>query len=256
MASSDAAEFISVSKSYSRGGLARGRQPAVAGVSLRVEADEVLGLVGPNRAGKTTLVKLLLGLCRPDQGHVERLGRPTSDRRTLARVGYVHEEPAFPKYLSAAAVLDYYGGLSGVPDLLRRRRVRRLLERFGLADRASEPISRFSKGMVRRLGLAQALVNEPDLLILDEPCEGLDLGGRRLVDEVVRETREAGKAVVLISHALSDIERLCDRVAVLVEGRLERVGPVATLRGPSKAGRPPRRALEESLAPLFAGAER
>src|SRR5262249_23030375 len=141
---------------------------ALAGVSLRVDAGEVFGVVGPNRAGKTTLVKVLLSLCRPTTGRVQRFGQPASARRTLGRVGYMHENQAFPRYLSATELLEYYGALARVPAAELRKRVPALLERVGLADRSREPISRFSKGMVARLGLAQALVNSPDLLVLDE----------------------------------------------------------------------------------------
>jgi ABC-2 type transport system ATP-binding protein len=147
---------------------------------LRIESGEVFGLLGPNRAGKTTLVKMLLSLCRPTAGEVFRLGRPLSDRSTLGQVGYVHENHAFPRYLSAADLLEYYGALTLMPSDLVRERVPRLLERVGLADRSREPIARFSKGMLQRLGIAQALLNAPRLLVLDEPTEGLDLNGRRL----------------------------------------------------------------------------
>ena len=154
----------------------RGRMiQALRGVSFGIEPGEVLALLGPNRAGKTTLLKILLGLCHPSGGRVFRLGRPISQRSTLARVGYMHENQAFPRYLTAAALLEFYGQLSLVPASVLRTRVPALLEKMGLTDRAHEPIARFSKGMVQRLALAQALIAEPDLLVLDEPMEGLDL---------------------------------------------------------------------------------
>src|SRR4051794_27430958 len=155
-------ELRHVSKVYRQGW--RGALPAVRDVSLRIEPGEVFGLVGPNRAGKTTLVKMLLSLCRTTAGEGVRLGRPASDRRTLAAGGYVHETHAFPRYLGAAELLAYYGALSLVPYEVLKRRVGPLLERLGLADRSREPIARFSKGMVQRLGIAQALINEPRLL--------------------------------------------------------------------------------------------
>jgi ABC-2 type transport system ATP-binding protein len=224
---------------------------AVRDVDLRIGPGEVLGLLGPNRAGKTTLAKLLLSLCRPSAGRVTRLDRPASDRRTLARVGYVHEAPAFPKDMTADGLLNYYGALSLVPKPELRRRVPALLERVGLADRSREPIGRFSKGMIGRLGLAQALLNEPDLLVLDEPMEGLDLPGRELARDLIRERRAEGRTVVLIAHAPGDVERLCDRVAVMVGGRKVYDGSLADLdRGRDPATGAPR-PLEQTLGDLF-----
>jgi ABC-2 type transport system ATP-binding protein len=244
-----AAVFDSVVKTYAAGPLGRGRVPALRGVSLTVPAGTAFGLLGPNRAGKTTLVKLLLSLCAPTAGTITRLGGPLSDRRTLGRVGYMHENHAFPRYLSAGELLGFYGGLSGVPAEALGGRVDHLLERVGLADRRAEPIARFSKGMVQRLGLAQALVNDPDLLILDEPTEGLDLSGRQLLRQVVREFKAAGKTVLLVSHVLTEVEELCDRAAVLVAGRLVHEGPLADLlRDPATGGRRP---LEAALRPLY-----
>jgi ABC-2 type transport system ATP-binding protein len=191
---------------------------------------------------------LLLSLCRPTEGDVFRFDRPAEERRTLARVGYVHEAPAFPRDLSAAGLLDYYGTLSLVPRAELRRRIPLLLERVGLADRAREPIGRFSKGMVQRLGLAQALINEPDLLVLDEPTEGLDVSGRELVREVVAERRAQGGTVVLISHALAEVERLCDRAVILNEGRVVHDGPLADLGRDPATGAP--RTLEQAWKDL------
>jgi ABC-2 type transport system ATP-binding protein len=225
-----AAAFENIHKTYTSSPLDRTGVPAVRGVTLEIPAGSVFGLLGPNRAGKTTLVKLLLSLARPTAGAVTRLGSPAADRRTLARVGYMHENHAFPRYLSAAEVLHFYGGLSGVPGEDLPGRADALLARVGLADRRHEPISRFSKGMVQRLGLAQATVNDPDLLILDEPTEGLDLAGRKLLREVVRETKAAGKTVVLVSHVLPEVEELCDELAVVVAGKLARAGKPADLR--------------------------
>jgi ABC-2 type transport system ATP-binding protein len=243
-----AAEFVGVSKTYG-GGPFRPPVRAVRDLSLRVEAGQVFGLLGPNRAGKTTLAKLLLSLARPTGGGVTRLGRPAADRSTLARVGYMHENHAFPRHLSARELLHFYGALSLVPAEPLGPRVERLLERVGLADRAAEPIARYSKGMVQRLGLAQALVNEPDLLVLDEPTEGLDLGGRKLLRAVVNETRAAGRTVLLVSHVLGEAEQLCDRVAVLVNGGLVHEGPTAELRRHPATGAT--RPLEQALQPLY-----
>jgi ABC-2 type transport system ATP-binding protein len=242
-------EFTDVGKDYPTGLLGRSVLPAVQGVSFRIEPGEVFGLLGPNRAGKTTLVKILLTLCRATRGRVQRLGRPAEDRGTLTRVGYVHENQAFPRYLTATALLEYYGALALLPEPEVRSRVPALLEQVGLADRSREPIARFSKGMVQRLGLAQALVNDPELLVLDEPTEGLDLSGRQLLREVAAGQRRRGRTVLLISHVHTEVEQLCDRVAVLVNGRLAHVGPVAELTRDPAAGTP--RPLEQALQALY-----
>ncbi|MDY3554346.1 ABC transporter ATP-binding protein [Gemmata sp. JC717] len=244
-----AAAFDQVVKTYPTGPLGRGGVPALRGVSLTVPAGQVFGLLGPNRAGKTTLIKLLLSLCRPTSGAVTRLGAPLADRGTLGRVGYMHENHAFPRYLSASELLRFYGGLSGVPAAALDGRVAALVERVGLADRQAEPIARFSKGMVQRLGLAQALLNDPDLLILDEPTEGLDLFGRQLLRAVVRERRAAGKTVLLVSHVLTEVQELCDSAAVLVAGRVAFAGALAELLRDPKSGAA--RTLEAALQRLY-----
>jgi ABC-2 type transport system ATP-binding protein len=248
-AESAVAEFVAVSKAYTSPFFRRTIQ-AVREVSLRVAPGEVFGLLGPNRAGKTTLVKLLLSLCRPTAGELRRLGRPAADRSTLGEVGYVHENHAFPRYLGAAELLEFYGALSLLPPELVRRRVPPLLERVGLADRSREPIANFSKGMLQRLGMAQALLNEPRLLVLDEPAEGLDLQGRELLRDVVEGVRRRGGGVLLVSHALAEAEQLCDRVGVLVAGRLVHVGPVEGLTRPADG---PPRSLEQALKELYEG---
>lgn len=213
-------EFDQVVKDFTTGVLRRRTLRALAGISLTIHAAEVVGLLGPNRAGKTTLIKILLSLTRPTGGRVSRWGQPLARRATLSRIGYLHERQAFPPYLSATSILDYYGALALVSKADLKRRVPALLDQVGLADRADEPVSRFSKGMIARLGLAQALVNAPDLLVLDEPTEGLDLSGRQLVREAVRQQRQEGKSVLLVTHAAAEVEALCDRVGVLVGGRL------------------------------------
>jgi len=242
------AEFVDVVKTY-RSGPPWRRQvvEAVRGISFRIQAGEVFGLLGPNRAGKTTLVKLLLSLSRPTDGEVLRLGQPVGERNTLARVGYMHENQAFPRYLTASGLLEYYGALTLMPQPTVRKRMTELLDRVGLADRSHEAISRFSKGMTQRLALAQSLLNEPDLLVLDEPTEGLDLQGRQLLRRVMSQFREQGKTVVLVSHVLTEVEQLCDRVAVLNAGRLAHLGPLAELtRDPdSSEARPLEQALQD-----------
>src|SRR5438445_5861490 len=203
------ADFLDVSKTY-RVPLRSARTvQALCGVSFSVQAGEVFALLGPNRAGKTTLVKILLGLCRATHGRILRLGHPLSERSTLARVGYMHENQAFPRYLTAAALLEFYGDFACMPSAAVKASVPALLERVGLADRAHEPIGRFSKGMIQRLALAQALLGEPELLVLDEPMEGLDLGGRLLLQDIVAQQRRAGRTVILVSHALGEVAEIC-----------------------------------------------
>jgi ABC-2 type transport system ATP-binding protein len=249
MMSAPVAEFQEVVKDYPTGWMGCQKVRALDGVSLRVEAGEVFGLLGPNRAGKTTLLKILLSLCQPTSGRAMRLGRSVTDRRTLARVGYVHENQAFPRYLTAPRLLTYYGALTLVPFEDVQQRVPELLDRVGLCDRPHEPIEHFSKGMIQRLGLAQALLNDPDLLVLDEPSEGLDLTGRRLVREVVLEQRRRGRTVLMVSHLLTEVERVCDRVAVLVCGRLVHLGPVPNLVRDPHTGAA--RSLEDALKDLY-----
>lgn len=217
-------EFVAASREY-RVGVPRRRIQAVESVSLRGEPGEILGLLGPNGSGKTTLVKLLLGLCRPSAGEVYRLGRPASDRDTLGRVGYVHERPVFPPYLTLAEVLDFAGALGGLPRTARRRAGADWLDRLGLADRANMPVGRSSKGMVQRLALAQALLGDPDLLVLDEPFEGLDPDGRDYVEEVIRDHVGRDRAAILVTHDRAAAARLCGRIARLDAGRLVALGP-------------------------------
>ena len=243
------AEFDGVTKTY-RAALWPGwTVAALRGVSFAIEPGEVFGVVGPNLAGKTTLLKILLGLCRPTGGRVFRLGRPLSERGTLARVGYMHENQAFPRYLSVSQLLEYYGSLSGMSPSALQVRVPALLERVGLADRAREPIGRFSKGMIQRLALAQSVLTEPELLLLDEPTEGLDLSARDVLREIVGEQRTSGKSVLLVSHAINEVARVCDRLAVLVEGRLAFLGSLMSLTDPS--GAPSERSLEVALDAIY-----
>jgi ABC-2 type transport system ATP-binding protein len=176
----------------------------------------------------------------------------------LARVGYVHESQAFPRYLTAQSLLDYYGALSRQPAAVVRRRAGELLEQFGLADRNREPIGRFSKGMLQRLALAQALINDPVLLVLDEPSEGMDLAARRLLHDIIRDRQRHGYTAILVSHLLSDVERLCDRVAVLRNGRVAFAGRVDELNAEpdhDDSELASSSVFEDALEPYYAGAE-
>jgi ABC-2 type transport system ATP-binding protein len=248
-----AAAFENVSKTYATGWSRRRGTQAVKDVSLEVPQGVVFGLLGPNRAGKTTLVKLLLALGRPTEGAVNRLGRPASDVSTLAQVGYMHENQHFPRYLTARELLRYYAALTLMKPEAIPPRADELLALVGLTDRADEPISRYSKGMIQRLGLAQALLNDPDLLVLDEPTEGLDLVGRALLREIIARQKAKKKTVLLVSHVLSEVEQTCDRVAVIVNGSIVRDSSVADLVRDPKTGT--RRPLEDALRPLYQGGQ-
>ncbi|HZT08249.1 MAG TPA: ABC transporter ATP-binding protein [Chloroflexota bacterium] len=197
-----------------------GRRVAVEGLDLRVPSGTVFGLLGPNGAGKTTCIKMMLGLVRPTAGSVELLGLPSSDTKARARVGFLPEQFRFHEWLTAAEFLDLHGRLYGMSPKARRERIPDVLERVGLSQRAGSQLRTFSKGMLQRIGLAQAIMNDPKLLILDEPTSGLDPVGRREVRDLIVELRAQGVTVLLNSHILSDIERVCDLVAILDLGRL------------------------------------
>jgi ABC-2 type transport system ATP-binding protein len=212
-----------LSKSFA-GHLGIGRTVAVACLDLEVARGEILGLLGPNGAGKTTTLKTLLGLLRPDRGEVRLFGRSPSDPAARARLGYLPENPYFYDYLTAEEFLDLYGRLQGLPAAARRETIHATLRRVGLAGRERTALRKFSKGMVQRLGLAQATQHRPDLVILDEPMSGLDPLGRREVRDMILALRQAGGTVLFSSHILQDAEMICDRVAILDRGRLCRVG--------------------------------
>ncbi len=206
-----------------------GRRVAVDGVSFTVARGEVLGLLGPNGAGKTTVIKMMLGLVRPDAGDVLLLGRPGHDPRARARVGYLPELFRYQPWLSASEVLTLHVRLAGlaVPEADRRE----CLAVVGLADRARDRVGGFSKGMQQRLGLAVALVARPELVVLDEPTSALDPVGRADVRDIVLELRSRGVAVLLNSHLLGEVERVCDRVVILDRGRVAAAGTLAELLG-------------------------
>jgi ABC-2 type transport system ATP-binding protein len=218
-----------LSKSYRTGHVIQGRRPALLDLDLDVWTGEILGYVGPNGSGKTTTLKLLVGLLKPDRGEARVLGEPLASRAWRFRVGYLPEHPYLYDYLTPAEYLDYAGRLFGLGAARRRERTRELLALVGLERSADLPLRRFSKGMVQRAGLAQALVNDPELVILDEPMSGLDPIGRRLVRDLILRLRKAGKTVFFSTHILSDAETLCDRVALLRAGRLIKVGPLGEL---------------------------
>jgi len=199
-----------------------GDHAAVKGLTLQVSQGEVFGFLGPNGAGKTTSMKMLLGLVRPTSGRASLLGAPIGDRLTLARVGFLPEHFRFQEWLTAGEFLQLHGELLGMDKGSLRRRKDELLERVGLSAFRNKLLRTFSKGMLQRIGLAQALLNHPALVFLDEPTSGLDPVGRRLVRDVIHELREKGTCVFLNSHLLSEIEVTCDRVAFIRHGEVIR----------------------------------
>lgn len=212
-----------------RSGL-RGRTVlALDGLDLDVRPGELFGLLGPNGAGKTTTVKILLGLTYPTAGQARLLGIPAGNPESRRRVGYLPEGHRFPGYLTARETLSIFGRMSGVDRVTLRKRIDPLLERVGLAAWRDVRVKKFSKGMTQRLGLAAALVHEPEVLLLDEPTDGVDPVGRREIRDLLRAEAAAGRAVLLNSHLLSEIEQTCDRVAVLRSGRLVAQGTIAEL---------------------------
>jgi ABC-2 type transport system ATP-binding protein len=198
-------------------------------LSLEVQRGEVLGLLGPNGAGKTTTLKLLTGLLKPSRGNAWLFGESVEHPRSRKRLGFLPEQPYFYDYLSGLEYLEFAARLSGLSGRDAARRARHWLSRVGLGERPSLRLRKYSKGMLQRLGLAAALVHDPDLLILDEPMSGLDPFGRRDVRELILEQRARGVTVLFSSHILPDVEMLCDRVAIVLGGRLSRVATVAEL---------------------------
>lgn len=202
---------------------------AVDGLDLSIPRGEVFGLLGPNGSGKTTTMRMLLGLLHPTSGAVRVLGRPPDDTRTKARIGYLPEESRLYRYLSPRETLDFYGRLFGLGRAERRDRAEQLLEMVGLTHAADRPVGEFSKGMARRIGLAQALINDPALLILDEPTSGLDPVGCRQVKDLMLTLAGRGKTILLCSHLLADVEDVCNRLAILYNGRIRAMGRVREL---------------------------
>jgi ABC-2 type transport system ATP-binding protein len=215
-----AIETVELTKDYAVGFWRKRPRRVLDRLSLQVEAGEVFGFLGPNGAGKTTTLKLLLQLVYPTSGEARILGRPAGDLDAKRRFGYLPEQPYFYDHLTAEELLDYYGGLFSIHAADRRRRVNVLLDEVGIGKERREPLRKFSKGMLQRVGIAQALINEPDLVILDEPMSGLDPLGRRDVRALILRLRDRGCTVFFSSHVLSDAEALCRRVAILAQGRL------------------------------------
>ena len=221
-------------KCYRRGMFGR-RVDALQGVSLEVPRGKVFGLLGPNGAGKTTMIKILLGIIRASGGKASLLGWPAGDRRGRRRVGYLPENLQVPAHQTATTALEYFGRLSGMSHQAIRTRRDELLSLVGLKGREKESVTKFSKGMRQRLGLAQALLHDPELLILDEPTDGLDPIGRSDVRTILRQLSDEGRTVFVNSHLLQEVELVCDHVAILNHGTLRYVGSLDDFTGSDDA---------------------
>jgi ABC-2 type transport system ATP-binding protein len=222
-----AIEILDLEKTYSVGFWRKRPKLALRPLRLTIEEGEVFGYLGPNGAGKTTTLKLLMGLVFPTAGTARILGMALDDPRMKSRIGFLPEQPYFYDHLSARELLNYYGQLSGMPAKSRSARVEQMLARVGLSDSAGVQLRKFSKGMLQRVGLAQAILHDPKLVFLDEPMSGLDPMGRREVRDLIQELRHEGKTVFFSTHILSDAEALCDRVGIIHQGELRGVGAVA-----------------------------
>ncbi|MFM8415581.1 MAG: ABC transporter ATP-binding protein [Planctomycetota bacterium] len=207
----------------------RPRVRAVESLDLEIRRGQIFGLLGPNGSGKSTTIKMILGLISPTAGRIAVLGRRPRDVATKRQIGYLPEESYLYGFLSARETLDFYGRLFRLPSHVRRDRIDRLLEMVGLDAVGHRPVREFSKGMQRRVGLAQALINDPQLLILDEPTSGMDPVGARQIRDLIADLGRRGKTVLLCTHQLSDVEDLCDTIAIMFGGRIRAAGPSAAL---------------------------
>ncbi|HWE95388.1 MAG TPA: ATP-binding cassette domain-containing protein [Tepidisphaeraceae bacterium] len=207
----------------------RGNIHALQGIGMHVRRGEVFGLLGPNGAGKSTLVKIMMTVVRPTRAEGTILGNPVGDKSTLARVGYLPENHRFPRYLTGRQTLEFFGALAKVDRRTAKRRAGELLDTVGMAGWANHKVGTYSKGMMQRIGLAQALMGDPDLVLLDEPTDGVDPVGRKDIRDVMSRLRRQGKTVFLNSHVLTELESICDRVAILVRGQVARQGTIDEL---------------------------
>jgi ABC-2 type transport system ATP-binding protein len=224
-----AIEILGLEKTYSVGFWRKRPKCALRPLHLAVEDGEIFGFLGPNGAGKTTTLKLLMGLVFPTAGSARILGREWNDPQVKAQIGFLPEQPYFYDYLTAHELLEYYGQLSGVPAKQRKHRVEQVLDHVGLRDVQGVQLRKFSKGMLQRVGIGQAILHDPKLVFFDEPMSGLDPMGRREVRDLMSQLKREGKTVFFSTHILSDAETLCDRVAVIHKGELRGVGKVEDL---------------------------
>lgn len=224
-----AIEILGLEKTYSVGFWRKRPKRALQPLHLSVEEGEIFGFLGPNGAGKTTTLKILMGLVFPTSGSARILGHEWTDPEVKAQIGFLPEQPYFYDYLTAHELLDYYGQLSGLPGKGRQQRIGEVLERVGLTDVKGMQLRKFSKGMLQRAGIAQAILHDPKLVFFDEPMSGLDPLGRREVRDLMEQLKHEGKTVFFSTHILSDAEALCDRVAIIHKGELRRTGTVQEL---------------------------
>ena len=224
-----AIEILGLEKTYSIGFWRKRPKHALRPLDLKVEEGEIFGFLGPNGAGKTTTLKLLMGLIFPTAGSARILGMAVDDPRMKAQIGFLPEQPYFYDYLTARELLEYYGQLSGVEAKQRSSRVNEVLQRVGLPDVGGVQLRKFSKGMLQRVGIAQAILHDPKVVFFDEPMSGLDPMGRREVRDLMAQLKVEGKTVFFSTHILSDAEALCDRVGIIHQGELRGVGAVADL---------------------------
>lgn len=202
---------------------------ALTSLNLNIERGEIFGLLGPNGSGKTTTVKLLLGLLFPTSGKSWLLGYSSVDLKVKSKIGFLPEESYLYKFLNAEEILDFYGKLFDIPKTERKSRIDKLIHDVGLNPYRKRPLSQYSKGMLRRIGLAQAIINDPDLVILDEPTSGLDPIASREIKDLILDFKRQGKTIVLCSHLLADVQNICDRIAILNKGVLQVMGNVREL---------------------------
>jgi len=231
-----AIETHNLTKEYPHGFLHLKRKTSLENLTMQVEDGEVFGFLGPNGAGKSTTIKLLMGIIFPTAGSAQILGKPVSDVSMHRDIGYLPEQPYFYDYLTAAEVLDYFARFHGFSAAERRERVQKMLHKVGLETAGKIQLRKFSKGMLQRVGLAQAIVHDPKLVILDEPMSGLDPVGRREVRDIILELKNAGKTILFSTHILSDAETLCDRVGVIAGGQLRGVGAPGSIVGVKSLG--------------------
>ena len=231
-----AIETQNLTKEYPHGFLHLKRKTSLENLTMQVEDGEVFGFLGPNGAGKSTTIKLLMGIIFPTAGSAQILGKPVSDVSMHQDIGYLPEQPYFYDYLTAAEVLDYFARFHGFRAAERKERVQKMLRKVGLETAGKIQLRKFSKGMLQRVGLAQAIVHDPKLLILDEPMSGLDPVGRREVRDIILELKNAGKTILFSTHILSDAETLCDRVGVIAGGQLRGVGAPGSIVGVKSLG--------------------
>ena len=224
-----AIEILGLEKTYRVGFWRKTQMRALHPLKLTIEDGEIFGFLGPNGAGKTTTLKLLMGLVFPTAGSARILGKEWTDPSVKAQIGFLPEQPYFYDYLTAHELLEYYGQLSGVPAKQRRHRVEQVLQQVGLRDVQGVQLRKFSKGMLQRVGIGQAILHDPKLVFFDEPMSGLDPMGRREVRDLMEQLKHEGKTVFFSTHILSDAEALCDRVAIVHKGELRGVGAIEAL---------------------------